>query len=106
MNWVSPPAMRPFIGSSAMSDPILFPSPRHPLRLNRLRLAPFEKRTPMIMTRFRNFLPACMAIPDGDMPAYDFLPIAVGVPAARSPVRAMVVQASTVFFDTPATLGT
>uniref|UniRef100_A0A6N2KJX0 CN hydrolase domain-containing protein n=1 Tax=Salix viminalis TaxID=40686 RepID=A0A6N2KJX0_SALVM len=28
-----------------------------------------------------------MAIPDGDMPAYDFLPTAVGVPVARSPIK-------------------
>ena len=42
------------IGSSVMSDLILLPSPRHPLRLNHLRLAPFAKRTPLIMTRFRN----------------------------------------------------
>ncbi|KAJ6300249.1 hypothetical protein OIU76_021115 [Salix suchowensis] len=47
MNRVSPTTMRPFIGSSAMFDPILFPSSRHPLRINHLRLAPFEKRTPM-----------------------------------------------------------
>ncbi|KAF9664908.1 hypothetical protein SADUNF_Sadunf16G0066800 [Salix dunnii] len=45
-----------------------------------------------------------MAIADGDMHAYDYLPTAGSVPAARSPVRATVVQASTVFFDTPATL--
>ncbi|XP_034890734.1 bifunctional nitrilase/nitrile hydratase NIT4B isoform X1 [Populus alba] len=45
--------------------------------------------------------PAYMARADGDTPVSDFPATA---PAARSPVRATVVQASTVVFDTPATL--
>ena len=44
-----------------------------------------------------------MAREDVDAPVSDF---PVTSPAARLPVRATVVQASTVFFDTPATLGT
>lgn len=49
--------------------------------------------------------PLCMAYQDNNNPA-SHLPINPGcAPAARPLVRATVVQASTVFFDTPATLG-
>ncbi|KAJ6382458.1 hypothetical protein OIU77_030997 [Salix suchowensis] len=43
--------------------------------------------------------PACMAREDVDAPVSDF---PITSPATRFPVRATVVQASTVFFDTPA----
>ncbi|KAJ6749994.1 hypothetical protein OIU85_000604 [Salix viminalis] len=56
--------------------PDLIPIPETPIKTKSSKTCPIRKRTPMML----------------------------GVPAARSLVRGMVVQASTVFFDTPATL--
>lgn len=84
--------------------PDLIPAPETPTKTKSSKTGPIPKTGSVDHDSVPK--PACMASPDGDMPAYDFLPTAGGVPAARSPVKATVVQASTVFFDTPATLGT
>eukprot|EP00258_Populus_trichocarpa_P012685 XP_002322807.3 bifunctional nitrilase/nitrile hydratase NIT4B [Populus trichocarpa] len=82
--------------------PDLIPAPETPTKTKSSKTGPIPKTGSVDHDSVPK--PACMASPDGDMPAYDFLPTAGGVPAARSPVKATVVQASTVFFDTPATL--
>lgn len=81
--------------------PDLIPAPEPPTKTKSSKTCPSRKTDSVDHDPIPK--PACMARADGDTPVSDFPATA---PAERSPVRATVVQASTVVFDTPATLGT
>uniref|UniRef100_A0A6N2N661 CN hydrolase domain-containing protein n=1 Tax=Salix viminalis TaxID=40686 RepID=A0A6N2N661_SALVM len=80
------PAAQPFNGSSTMPDPISFPPPNHPTKTKSSRTCPSRKTDSVDHDSSKTRLH--------------------GEGRSRFPVRATVVQASTVFFDTPATLVT
>ncbi|KAJ6914589.1 bifunctional nitrilase/nitrile hydratase NIT4B-like isoform X2 [Populus alba x Populus x berolinensis] len=80
--------------------PDLIPAPEPPTKTKSSKTCPSRKTDSVDHDPIPK--PAYMARADGDTPVSDFP--ATAPPAARSPVRATVVQASTVVFDTPATL--
>ncbi|KAL9399877.1 hypothetical protein Peur_008838 [Populus x canadensis] len=79
--------------------PDLIPAPEPPTKTKSSKTCPSRKTDSVDHDPIPK--PACMARADGDTPVSDFPATA---PAERSPVRATVVQASTVVFDTPATM--
>ncbi|KAG6770357.1 hypothetical protein POTOM_026035 [Populus tomentosa] len=79
--------------------PDLIPAPEPPTKTKSSKTCPSRKTDSVDHDPIPK--PAYMARADGDTPVSDFPATA---PAARSLVRATVVQASTVVFDTPATL--
>ncbi|KAJ6778482.1 NITRILASE [Salix koriyanagi] len=102
MNWVSPPAKRPFHWLVRHVRPDLIPVPETPIKTKSSKTRPIRETD----SDDRDSIPkpACMANQMVICLLMIFSQPQVGVPAARSPVRATVVQASIVFFDTPATL--
>ncbi|KAJ6673000.1 NITRILASE [Salix purpurea] len=79
--------------------PHLVPAPEPPTKTKSSKTCPSRKTDSVDHDSIPK--PTCMAREDVDAPVSDF---PVTSPAARLPVRATVVQASTVFFDTPTTL--